>query len=478
MKALPIIRQCVLMLIPALAIIASSVTRAVELPSVLVDTGWLAEHQGEVIVLDVRQEPATFVGQPPKTGTKPGAKPSLKRIIGHIPGAVPVPWKQVVTKSSQDGATLKAMLPAAETITELMRRSGVDSDSTLVIAGLGRNAKDQALAARLYFTLKVFGHEKVALLDGGTAQWLIEKRPLAFTPGPAPARGDFSVTGIDRGVIADTRAVEDAIANGGMQLVDCRTEDRFLGLSEKKGFVDPVHRGHLPGARTLPFVLVGDNHGPARLLTPEQIRDLAALKGIDLTAPTIAYCDAGIAASLVWFALHELIGNDQVSLYDGSMHAWSKLAGDHPVVALAQMAEQQTLAESPPATSDESQLAPKPEPAPTPTLQTLVDRRRDALRERREHRLDTLSGRRHFQPAWIAARETMHDGYRDSVRQAQRHHRDTLRLYRDTYADAVAPWTRQWRDWNETRHFLMQMDQLDREEYLDQLRFGYAYLPW
>jgi thiosulfate/3-mercaptopyruvate sulfurtransferase len=471
MKAQTVIRYRNLMLMPALLVAAATVAAAVELPSPLVQTGWLAEHQGELVILDVREEAGSFVGTPPRQGEKP----NLEQISGHIPGAVQVPWKQVVAKSAEDGVTLKAMVPTPVAFEALMRQSGVGHDSPIVIAGLGRNAKDQAMAARLYFTLKVFGHDRVALLDGGTAQWVKEGRPLAYTQD-APTLGDFTlgdftINEVRASLIAGTRAVEDAIAAGDVQLVDCRTEDRFLGLNAKQGFVDAGHKGHLAGAKSLPFILSGDNDGPARLFTPEQIRQVAEVKGVDLNAPTIAYCDTGVAASLVWFTLHELIGNQQVSLYDGSMHAWSHLDGAHPVVGLEQIGE---VEEFLPAVDPEVLQAPDMRPAPS--LQTLVDQRRDALRARQERRFEVITGRQLFRPAWIAEREAMFDGYRESMQQAHRHFRDTTRLYRDAYSDAVAPWARPQREWAEMRHFLMQMEQLDREESLE--RYRYAHLPW
>lgn len=117
-----------------------------------------------------------------------------------------------------------------------------------------------------------------------------------------------------------------------------------------------------------------------------------------------------------------------------------------------------------------------PDRHPAPSLQTLVDQRRDALRARQERRFEAITSRQPVRPAWIAEREAMFDRYRESMQQAHRHFRDTTRLYQDAYCDAVAPWARPQREWSEMRHFLMQMDQLDREESLD--RYRYAYLSW
>jgi thiosulfate/3-mercaptopyruvate sulfurtransferase len=380
----------------------------------------------------------------------------------------------VVAKGAEQGTALKAMLPAPEAFAALMQESGASNGSAVVIAGRGVNVKDQAYAGRLYFTLKFFGHDNVALLNGGTAQWAQEGRPLAYTEESAD-RGTFAVTETREDLLADTEAVEEAIESGEVQLVDCRTEDLYLGLSYKRQLVSPEHKGHLSGAKTLPFVLLGDSAGPAKLYSAQEIRDVAALKGVDLAAPTILYCNTGVTASLGWFALHEILGNEGTRLYDGSMHAWSTLDSSHQVVSLAETTAE-AVAEEAGRPEAETRLQASLVRPPR-SLQTLVDERRDALRRRGNDYFDAASGRHLYQSAWLTAREEMMDGYRDSLRAAHREHRDRVKLYRDAMRDAYAPWSRPRHHWAEIRHFVSQMEQLDRQELYDGLRFAHAYAP-
>lgn len=474
MKAKALSRRFRLGIAPVALAFVWTTAAALQVPGPLVETGWLADHQGEVVILDVREDAAHYLGQ----ALGPGAKPNLKKLTGHIPGAISVHWGKVVAKGAEQGVTLKAMMPGAEAFAALMQASGVGNDSAVIIAGQGVTAKDQAHATRLYFTLKYFGHDNVALLDGGTAQWAVEGRPLAHTP-EAPRTGDFTVTEVREHLLAGTEDIERAIAAGKPQLVDCRTEDHFLGLSYKRGFVSPAHKGHIPGAKSLPFVLLSDNAGPAKLFSPEEIRQVAALKGVELDAPTIAYCNTGVTASLDWFALHELLGNENTRLYDGSMQAWSAVDPSHEVVSLAQAAEE--VADQGPSGTKEASAEGSAQSllvqAPR-SLQTLVDERRDTLRRRRNDYFDALSGRALYQPAWMAERERMLDDYREGLRTAQRQHRDTVRMYSDAMRRAYAPWSQPHRDTAEVRHFVSQMEQLDREEVYDGLRFTHVYLPW
>jgi rhodanese-related sulfurtransferase len=297
---------------------------------------------------------------------------------------------------------------------------------------------------------------------------------MAYNPDPVVG-GDFRVTETRERLIADTEALEEAVRTGTVQLADCRTEDFYLGLNFKRKFVAPEHKGHLDGAKTLPFVLLADNSGPARLFPRDQVQAVARLKGIDLEAPTIAYCNTGTTASLGWFALHEILGNRDTKLYDGSMHAWSTLDPAHPVVALDAADD----AASDAADELASTMTVRPAlPTPPPSLQTLVDERRDALRRRRNARFDAVTGRALYRSPMIAALERMSDDYRDARRAAQRRHRDAVRLHQDTMRDVYAPWTRPYHEAAEMRHFLSQMRQLDREEILDGYRFTYGYPPW
>lgn len=445
----------------ALAFLSTS-SAQLRVPGPVVETGWLADHEGEVVVLDVRHDAKSFLGTP----LGPGEKPSLKILAGHIPGAVSVPWKSVVAKGSEKGIVLKAMLPTSEAFAELMRASGVHDDSAVVVAGLGTTAKDQAYAARLYFTLKYFGHDNVALLDGGTAEWAMDGKPLAYTEETRQP-GNFTVRETRAELLADTRMVEQAIASGGVQLVDCRPEDQYLGLSLKRGFVSPEHKGHLSGAKTLPFVLMADNSGPAKLFSNEQLKKVLATKGVDLEAPTIFYCNTGVTGSLGWFAMRELLGGRDVRLYDGSMHAWSKMGGEHSTVQFAEEDSETVEGES----ASMSALLPVPR-----SLQSMVDERRDELNRRREARFEAFSGRRLFQPPWMSARDDMLDGYRDAARAAHRQYRDALRFNSDLMRSTYSPWSRAFHDRAEMRSYVTQMEQLDRQELYDRTRF--AYLPW
>jgi hypothetical protein len=157
------------------------------------------------------------------------------------------------------------------------------------------------------------------------------------------------------------------------------------------------------------------------------------------------------------------------------MHAWSSLQPPRSVIALAQMTKER-VAETTERPAAGSVFHTGAIRVPR-SLQTLVDERRDALRHSRNDHFDAISGRRLYQPDWMVARDEMMDAYRDSMGATYRQYRDAMRLYRDTMRGVYAPWSRPYHDQAEIRHFVSQMEKLDRQEFYDALTLRHAYVP-
>ena len=120
--------------------------------------------------------------------------------------------------------------------------------------------------------------------------------------------------------MATSEDVEKAMA-AKTQLIDARDPATFLGLA-KPGTVSAF--GHLQGAKNVPTTLMSSQGGDAaRIMSADTYRDIFKMSGVDPQAPAISYCNTGHQASGTWFVLHEVLGNKQVKLYDGSMHEWA-----------------------------------------------------------------------------------------------------------------------------------------------------------
>lgn len=264
----------------------------------LVSTDWLAAHLGEpdIAVLDA-------------TRHLPGVErdPQGDFHAAHIPGAG---FLDLASLTDRDSAVPGA-LPRGEQLAERLAALGVTAETRIVLYD------DSAIesAARAWFILRLFGHERVAILDGGWAKWKSEARPVeSGSVEPEPAKYEV---GAPRPIVRSKADILANIGSGEEQVVDARDPDRFTGAT-----IDTVHGlpgGHIPGARNLFFRDLFRDDGTYRPI-PE-LRAAVAKAGLDPDRPIVASCGSGMTASVVLFALH-LIGQDDTALYDGSWAEW------------------------------------------------------------------------------------------------------------------------------------------------------------
>ena len=307
---------------------------AIQVPGPLVDAGWLANHDKDVVILDVRKDTKSFTAKPKKGGGIAGMqgcgakKGAGIKVAGHIPGAILVNWKQVRKERTVDGVDLIKLVPTKVEMETLMQKHGVNKDDAIVVVSKGAESKDITFGTRLYWQIKYWGHDNVAVLDGGTAAWAAAGNPLSRDKS-SPEKGNWGAGEPNTGIIASTADVKKAIADG-TRIIDGRTEDYYLG-TEQKDYV--YAKGHISGAKDFPHTLLVNSKTAATFLPKDDIAALMTTKGIDPKAPAITYCDSGHLSTGQWFILHELLGNKQVRQYDGSMHEWTK-DKSNPVTAM------------------------------------------------------------------------------------------------------------------------------------------------
>lgn len=270
----------------------------------LVDVTWLKANKDKVIVLDVQAKDKDFLAK------------------GHIPGSILVPWEQVRGKAKEGGLDLIKMLPSKTSFARLMKVSGVNDDSHIVITTSGANSKDLFLGTRLYWQLKYYGHDEVSMLDGGNAAWTEAKQMLSTSQEAKPQVGNFTARAERKELLSTTADVQQLVKQGSKNLVDARTLDYHLGLEQKTKYV--YDAGHIPGSKIVPHDILVQHGKAAKFRSTAQIKATLGAMGVDLNAGNVAYCNSGHLGSGLWFALHELSGNTSAKLYDGSMHAWTK----------------------------------------------------------------------------------------------------------------------------------------------------------
>jgi thiosulfate/3-mercaptopyruvate sulfurtransferase len=270
----------------------------------LVSTSWLAEHLDDP---DLRILDASIFLSPPAspgddwsvvTGTEAHAE-------GHVPGAR---YADLLTElSAPEGRFTR---PDTASFAAAAERLGIGDGTRVVVY----DRAGAMWASRVWWLLRSFGFDDVAVLDGGFALWAAEGRPVTSEPSaPAPA-AHFTVR--DRPeLVADRDEVLAVVQDGGACLINALGAEDFNATTTDR-YPRP---GRIPGSLNVPAVALLDGDG--RFLPVDALRarfaDVLARPGRKVT-----YCGGGIAASSDALVL-ALLGEDDVAVYDGSMAEWT-----------------------------------------------------------------------------------------------------------------------------------------------------------
>lgn len=174
-----------------------------------------------------------------------------------------------------------------------------------------------ATAARVYWSFKALGHDKVSILDGGLIGYA-QKRVYPLQKGSnRPSAKTFRISPRST-YLTDASAVKLALSEG-VPMVDNRSRAEYLGIYLAGG---KERTGSLPKALNLNYEWLTLN-GSGKMQSIENIKKIYAAVGVPVSGPQIHYCHTGHRAALGWFVSHELLGNSQARLYDGSTAEWA-----------------------------------------------------------------------------------------------------------------------------------------------------------
>jgi len=242
---------------------------------------------------------------------------------GHIPGAVNFAWhSDLVDPVRRD-------IASQEAFQTLLRKAGIDDDSTTILYGDNNNW----FAAWGAWVFDVYGVNNVKLLDGGRAKWEAEGRSLS-NRASTPAAGQVTVKAANqdlRAYLPDVLAAAEKRSD--VQLVDIRSADEYSGkVFAPQGVQElAVRAGHVPGAVNVPWGQAVAADGTFK--SAEELKKVYAAVGIDGSKPIITYCRIGERSSHTWFALKKILGYE-VRNYDGSWTEYGNAVGV-PVTNLA-----------------------------------------------------------------------------------------------------------------------------------------------
>ena len=266
----------------------------------LVTAEWLKAHAGDenIAIIDIRDKiDETDLGELP-----------------FIANAAVAPYASAGWRTEVEG--VPGQIPPVEQIAALIGSLGVDADDHVVIVPWGTDSSEFGGATRVYWTFKYLGHDAVSILDGGWRQYDAQGGERV-AEAAVPVAAEF-VANVRPELRATTADVEAALA-AGTKLVDGRPEEQYLGQSKS-----PVVRieGTIPGAVNIPHSSFYSAEY-ASFALPETVAALAESLEIAADEKNIVFCNTGHWASIAWFALHEVGGNENSAMYDGSMAEWA-----------------------------------------------------------------------------------------------------------------------------------------------------------
>jgi thiosulfate/3-mercaptopyruvate sulfurtransferase len=227
----------------------------------------------------------------------------------HLPGAVYAHLDRDLADLSMHGRG-RHPLPSEAAFVATLSRWGIRPEDQVIAYDDGPGA----MAARLWWLLRLAGHARVAVLDGGIAAWRaagLGEESSVPNPAPSTYRVHF-----DAAAIADSATVDAMRMDPARLLIDARAAPRFRGEVEP---IDPV-AGHVPGARNRPFSENLDASGrfkPAALLRDE----FAALLGTRQPTDVVLMCGSGVTACHNQLAMAHA-GLAGARLYAGSWSEW------------------------------------------------------------------------------------------------------------------------------------------------------------
>ena len=270
-------------------------------PESLVSTDWVAANLNDsaIRIVESNEDPLIYRS-------------------GHIPGAVEIDWAEDLNDPVRRDYLDKTGFEA------LMSSKGITPATKVVFYG----DKNNWWACYAFWIFQLFGHTNAVIMDGGSAKWRAEDRPLetavqsySKASYAAPERNDAAIRAFRDQVLAHS--------NAGNRLIDVRSPQEFSG--ERLHMPDypnegALRGGHIPGALNVPWAKAVNEDG-----TFKNAADLRTIYESDASPDSdqkiVTYCRIGERSSHTWFVLRYLLGYMNVKNYDGSWTEWGNSVG-------------------------------------------------------------------------------------------------------------------------------------------------------
>ncbi|MEE9215815.1 MAG: sulfurtransferase [Anaerolineales bacterium] len=272
-------------------------------PESIVETEWVARHLDDsaIRLVEVDVDLGAYVE-------------------GHIPGAAQWDWTSHLNEPVQRNILSKDQMD------RLLGESGITRDTELILYGDTNNW----FAAYAFWQMKLYGHSRVKLMDGGRQKWIDEGREMTAELPNHPRRPYRASDADVRLRALRDRVLESVRGGDDVKLVDVRFPLEYAGdwltpPNVPQEWWSPQRAGRIPGAVNIPCVDAVNEDGTFKPV--DDLRELYGAKGITADKEVITYCLNGYRSSHTWFVLTQILGYTRVRNYDGSWSEYSSIVG-------------------------------------------------------------------------------------------------------------------------------------------------------
>jgi thiosulfate/3-mercaptopyruvate sulfurtransferase len=225
----------------------------------------------------------------------------------HVPGAVHLPYGELVTSRPPVGG----LLPDDATLLRVLRAAGIGPGVQVV----AMDAEGGGAAGRLMWTLDLLGHDRTAILDGGLRAWVHEGFPLETGSGANPESGTLGATG-ERTNVRDAETIMWRLGDEDFICLDARSPGEYDGTT-----VRAARGGHIPGAAHYEWTRAMDPERNLRLRPLDDVRAELEALGITADREVVAYCHTHHRSAFS-YALLRILGFPRAAGYPGSWSDW------------------------------------------------------------------------------------------------------------------------------------------------------------